>query len=170
MTLLLYHTGVRGHSLSHSPVTTYLTYVPSDTNRELGICSDLISEELTYHMPMLDLSIPLTEDPEAALQELDGALGVESMIYTTGASYHAYWPCLVTPVGFSIFMQMALRTFCADVAWVNASSVRGYGVLRWTHNTKTKQRIRRYQRTKTKLHNPHPLDPKMAPRWTSPTF
>lgn len=122
----------------------------------------------TMHVPMIDFVGKFSEDGDddevlGTVQEVleplrflpDLAFGKSKhavpMIFNSGNSYHAYFPLLLTPEQWRMYMGGLLLANCAwknahkgedaiDVAWVGRALVRGYSSLRWTAHTKPSPR------------------------------
>src|SRR3989344_4569679 len=84
-----------------------------------------------YHIPLLDLDIPVDENGAASAQEVFTNLGVGSgAIINSGASYHGWGLELLTEDDWRRFMARALLLDRIDRRWVGHRLIDGQANIR----------------------------------------
>jgi hypothetical protein len=122
---------------------------------EIAIGSKVVDEELdTYHFPMLDFAEPVSNDGgKRIVTSLAGTgiaeeAGREMWLYSTGRSYHGYFPKLMEGqdslyrfLGQALLANPADEEPVVDARWIGWVMQRGYAACRWSCNSDDKKQL-----------------------------
>ncbi|OZG74746.1 hypothetical protein BTA51_03590 [Hahella sp. CCB-MM4] len=113
-----------------------------ENNRELSFHSKVTSEDVTYHIPMIDLGGRSDEIKNLpVLGDLCEYWNINFSVYSSGRSYHCYGDRLISETDWVKFMGSLLllnipgKNKIIDNRWVGHRLIGGYSALRWSNNT-----------------------------------
>lgn len=105
------------------------------TDYELGIQTKSIGYGHQIYIPCIDLiGQPSKERLSSLLEEASSLIGSENFwIFDSGRSYHVYAETLISPLKNKRFFEI-LKKYpdVVDLKWVEHSTSKGYGILRWS--------------------------------------
>jgi hypothetical protein len=110
-------------------------------DEELALESRVRIRQVIRHIPMLDFVSFKPEELAAVTNVLPQYKIREAFIYSSGRSFHAYFPLLITATEWVRFMGSALlcntpsNPRVIDQRWVGHRLIGGFGALRWSWNT-----------------------------------
>lgn len=114
-------------------------------SQEIAIQSRVTIGEDIYHMPLIDFAnnVTLSSLKRSDLTNLLKDFKIsESLLFSSGRSFHLYGKGLLTHEEWLIFMGRLLLLAnnkgesIVDYRWVGHRLIAGYGALRWTKNTR----------------------------------
>lgn len=113
-------------------------------DQELALHSRVTCNSRTFHIPMIDFSMPRGSSPDwfSRLQYyLPRRVLLNLALFMSGNSFHAYSSVLLSPKEWLEFMARLLLINrrggdeIVDVRWVGHRLLGGYSSLRWSNNS-----------------------------------
>ena len=125
------------------------------SDQELALTSCVEFKQQNWHIPMVDLALPINDIENIFLNNLQfidsnsilAKIQKETLIgyYNSGRAGHIYWATLLTKQEWQQFLGELLVisareknvSLFADIRWIGHSLRRDYSCLRWTNNSKS---------------------------------